>query len=257
MTDIERLPFYNPPIPDNLRITYEKFLAGIIRWENGTLSSSREENDLEHTRDMLIILEDMEHDCPNIAGEVDFTTVYPMAYIHDAGEIYAGDLAHTHPDYDNLKPQVKRREKAGFRLLTRALRDERTKHLARELYERVEQKSPTDKESQLVDLVDKIQAMRFGIKYVYPGDRIVDIRQRIVHLNRTANVLLKPAEALIYALESPYSKREAVVFMRGELEHFTSYSYSYEEIQPYLSRISSWSIDSNHHQSIATHGEIG
>lgn len=256
MTDTERLPFYNPPIPDNLRIKYEKFLAGIIRWENGTLSSSREENDLEHTKDMLIILEDMEHDCPNIVGEVDFTIVYPMTYIHDAGEIYAGDLAHTHPDYDNLKPQVKRRERAGFRLLTRAIRNERTKRLARELYERVEQKSPTDKEAQLVDLVDKAQAVRFGVNYVYPGDRIVDIRQRTVHLNRTANVLLKPAEALIYALESPYSKKEAVAFTRGELEHFTSYGYSAEEMQAYFSRVSSWPLDSNRHQSIATHGEM-
>lgn len=257
MTTKERFPAYNPPIPDNLRIKYEKYLAGIIRWKRGTLSSNREENDLEHTRDMLIILEDIECDCTSIASEVDFTAVYPMAYIHDAGEIYAGDLAHTHPDYDNLKPQVKRRERAGFRLLTRSLEDEATRNLARELYRRLQQKSATDKEAQLVDFVDKAQAVKFGINYVYHGNGIVNVQDRALHINRTANVLLKPAGILVRALESPYAKKEALELIKKELERFTTKGYSIEEMQPYLNRVSSWSLDSNHHQSIATHEEIG
>lgn len=255
MTTAERFPTYNPPVPDDLRIRYEKSLAGIIRWESGTLSSSREENDLEHTRGMLIILEDIEHGCPNIADEVDFTIVYPMAYIHDAGEIYAGDLAHTHPDYDNLKPHVKRKERAGFRLLTRLLRDERTKRLARELYERVEKKSSTDKEAQLVDLVDKTQAVRFGINYVYPGHKIVNAQHRTAHLNRTANVLLKPAEALIHTLESQQAKKEALDFIKREIERFTMNGYSHGEMQPYIERVSSL-LPNDNHNSIATHEEM-
>ncbi len=256
MATAERFPTYKPPIPDDLRIMYEKSLAGIIRWESGMLSSSREENDLEHTIGMLIILEDIEHDCPNITGEVDFAVVYPMAYMHDAGEIYAGDLAYTHPDYNNLKPQVKRRERAGFRLLTRSLRDEKTKCLAKELYKRVEQKSPTDKEAQLVDFVDKAQAVGFGIDYVYPGHKIVNAQDRTDHLNRTANVLLKPGEALARALESPCAKKEALGLIRKEFERFTAKGYSTEEMQTYLNIVSSWSLDNNH-QSIATHEEIG
>lgn len=255
MSATERLPSYNPPIPNKLRIKYEKYLAGIIRWENGTLSSTREENDLEHTRGMLVILEDIEHDCPNIAGEVDFTLVYPMAYIHDAGEIYAGDLAHTHPDYDNLKPQVKRRERAGFRLLSRSLRDKETKHFARELYKRVEEKSTTDKEAQLVDFVDKTQAVRFGVNYVYPGHKIVNVQDRVDHLNRTANVLLKPAEALIHALESPQAKKEALDLIKREIERFTMNGYSHKEMQPYIERVSSL-LPNDNHNSIATHEEM-
>lgn len=242
MTTTERSHAYNPPIPNNLRIKYEKHLAGIIRWESGTLSSI-EENDLEHTKDMLIILEDIERDCTNIASEVDFTTVYPMAYIHDAGEICAGDLAHAHPNYDNLKPQVKRRERAGFKLLTRSLSDEGTRNLVRQLYKRLEQKSPADKEAQLVDFVDKAQAVRFGIDYVCPGNRIVNVQDRTALLNRIVNVLLKPGEALVRALESPYAKKEALELIRKELERFTTKGYSTQEMQPYLNRVSSWSLD--------------
>ncbi len=256
MTTAERFPAYNPPIPDNLRIEYEKQLGKIIRWKGGILPSSREENDLEHTREMLIILENIEDNCTNIASEVDFTAVYPMAYIHDAGEIYAGDLALTHPNHHSLKPQVKRRERAGFRLLTKSLEDEYTRNLARELYRKLEQKAPTDKESQLVDFVDKVQAVRFGIDHVYPGNRMVNAQDRVAHLDLTANVLLKPAEGLFRALKYPHSKKEALGLIQKELERFTTKGYSIKEMQPHLNKVYLWSLEINHPQSIATKGEI-
>ena len=246
MTAIERSPSYYPPIPDKIKIEYENNLRKIMRWESGLLTPSIPESDLEHVRDMLIFLEDIKQNCIHIPAEVNFTTTSHMIYIHDAGEILAGDLAHTHPNYSNLKPQVKKKEKAAFRLLTRAIENEATKNLARELYKRCENKSPNDKEAQLTDFIDKAQGVRFGVKYVYPGTDIKNPQRRAIQLNQAASVLLKPAEALVWALESPYSKKEAIELIKKELEIFTSFGYRIKEVQPYLNRVSSFSLNGNH-----------
>lgn len=247
MAVAERLPVYKPPIPYNQIVQYENLLAGIIRWENGTITSDIAESDLEHTRGIMLDLEDIQRECPNITSEIDFKAAYPMAYIHDGGELYSGDLAHTHPNYDFLKPRIKKRERAGFRLLTRSIEDEDTKKLARELYKRVEQKSPADKEAQLVDFVDKAQAVRFGIENVYQGHKIVDTQKRVIHLDRTMNVLFKPGKALVNALKSPYAKIEALGLIKKLLEEFIKQGYSVEEIQPYINIVSSWLPSNSQH----------
>ena len=111
--------------------------------------------------------EDIGHQFIHIPSEVNFTTVSHMIYIHDAGEM-AGDLTHSHPNYDEVRPRVKRREVAAFRLLSRSLEDEPTKTAVRDLYRRVHAKSPEDKEAQLTDYIDKVQAVRFGLINVFP-----------------------------------------------------------------------------------------
>ena len=118
--------------------------------------------------------------------------------------------------------------------------------MARELYRRVHEKAPNDKEAQLTDFTDKLQAVRFGLKHVFHGSTIRDAQRRRIQLNHAIEVLLKPAEAFVQSLESPYSKNEALGFIREELERFTTEGYRSSEISLYLRRVSSISTNGAH-----------
>lgn len=247
MTTKEISTTYTPPISDGLRETYEGALSRVPRWQDGLLVSSRDESDLEHVEDCLGILEEIKDRYVHIPSEVNSTTVGHMLYVHDGGEILAGDLAHTHPNYDLLKPQIKRREKAAFRLLTRQIPDAPVRTLARDLYRRCEERRPGDKEAHLADLIDKDQAVRFGIRHVYNGGAIRNRQFRDMHLNHSIGVLLKPARMLLASLDSPYAKAEAVNFVEQEIRNFTMYGYRAAEIRPYVETLHSFS--SNGHTS--------
>ncbi len=183
---------------------------------------------------MLLILEDIGHQFIHIPSEVNFTTVSHMIYIHDAGEILAGDLTHSHPNYDEVRPRVKRREVAAFRLLSRSLEDEPTKTAVRDLYRRVHAKSPEDKEAQLTDYIDKVQAVRFGLINVFPPSTMKNPERRRIQLNHTMTTLFKPANGLVNSLDSSYSRAEAIGLIKEELRNFLVQGYKKHEIQPYL-----------------------
>ena len=237
MAIAENLPTYRPPIPDRIRAQYEEGLSATLRWESGLLPSERKESDLEHTREMLIILEDIEQRCTILSSEINLTTVAHMIYVHDGGEILAGDLAHSHPDYLDLKPKVKKRELAAFRHLTRAIDDEAIRFLARSLFKRAQTKAPDDKEAQLTDFIDKTQAVRFGLANVFPGRNLRNSQRRTVQLNHAINALLKPGISLVRALNSPYSKTEVLGLIEEELRAFIPHGYREHEIQPYIEQL--------------------
>ncbi|OGK36845.1 hypothetical protein A3F03_00660 [Candidatus Roizmanbacteria bacterium RIFCSPHIGHO2_12_FULL_41_11] len=244
MTDLEKSPNYRPPVSDSIRAEYERGLAKILRWENGFLPTSKKESDLDHVRDMLLILEDIQQRFMHIPNEVNFTTVSHMIYIHDAGEILAGDLAHTHPYYTDLKPKVKKREIAAFRLLSKSLEDEATKTIARDLYRRVHGKSPDDKEARLTDFIDKAQAVRFGLINVFPAKNLKTSEKRKMQLNHAMTTILKPADGLVRSLESPYSRIEAIELIEEELGNFLAQGYKKHEIQPYFDLFSTFPTNS-------------
>lgn len=230
-------PTYSPPLPDDLRKAYEDGLASVPRWVSDWLPSKQPENDLEHVNRMLIILEEMPERFPHIADEVDFETTAHMIYIHDGGEILAGDLPHSHPDYNILKPQVKRRERLGFRWITRQITDIELREYTRELYKRAEGKAPGDKEAQLTDLLDKTQAVRFGLTYVYNGRTIKGVRERSMHLNHSVTAFLNPAEMFIRSLTSEDARAEAVEFVKEEFTMFRKSGYSKRDLNPYITRL--------------------
>lgn len=233
-------PNYRPPIPEETRIKYEKHLASILRWQDGIFTTTQEETDLDHTRDMQRILEDIEKRFIHLPTEINFTTVSHMIYIHDAGEILAGDLTHSHPNYTDLKPKVKRRERAAFRLLSRSLEDNAIKTLTRDLYKRVHEKSPDDKESQLTDYIDKVQAVRFGLVNVFPSSSLRNLQRRRIQLNHTMATLFKPADGLVGSLESPYSRMEAIELINEDLGNFLVQGFKKHEIQPYSDVVSTF-----------------
>jgi 5'-deoxynucleotidase YfbR-like HD superfamily hydrolase len=237
MISSERSGNYRPPISQDLRKKYESLLSQTMRWENGLLDSNTPESDLEHVAGMLEVLEEMKQRFVHIPNEVNFTTVAHMIYLHDAGEILAGDLNHSHPEYHDLKPKVKKRERAAFRLLSRSIEDKPTRDLARQLYERINRKDSDDKEAHLADFIDKDQAVRFGLNNIFPAEALENENKRSIQLNYTIALLLNPGEAFVRSLTSDHSKNEAIKFIKEEIENFKHKGYKELEVNPYIQRI--------------------
>ena len=246
MVSKELIKGYTPPITAELRARYEEGLSQTMRWEKGLLTPDMPESDLDHVGGMFEIRDEIAGRFVHIPNEVNFVTVGHMIYIHDGGEVLTSDLSHSHPEYDILKPRLKRREIAAFRFMSINIEDEPTKKLTRELYRRVHEKAPYDKESQFTDLLDKLQAVRFGLQYVFHGSTMKNAERRAIQLNHAIEVLLKPTEAFIKSLKSPYSKEEALIFINEELQNFARKGYRSSEISPYLRRVSSFSINGIH-----------
>ncbi len=238
MTNAERKHTYRPPIPEELKQEYEGQLSQVQRWKDGSISSDREESDLQHVNGMLLILEEMQERFPHMFNEINATTVAHMIYIHDAGEILAGDLSHLNPNYDSLRGPVKRRERLSFRLaIAKRIKNQPLRELTMNLYSRYVEKGKNDKEVQLTDLIDKIQASRFGLSHVFNGDDLTPAKRR-TQLAHSFSVIVKPTEALIQALQSPYAKEEIRQFAKWELENFHTFGYRPAEIKPYFNKLS-------------------
>lgn len=60
------------------------------------------ETNLEHVQEMLVLINYVEREMPDLAGFLDMETVRLMVLIHDVGEIITGDIT-----YANQKTEMK------------------------------------------------------------------------------------------------------------------------------------------------------
>lgn len=67
---------------------YEKFLSSVKRW--GFFSNIPEENDLQHTTQMIYFAYELSKTC--LSEIVDFPSLFNMIIFHDSGEIITGDI---------------------------------------------------------------------------------------------------------------------------------------------------------------------
>lgn len=224
---------YTPPIADKLKMQYEEALASEQRWENGLLITLRPENDLEHVAEGFGIFGRMQYTHPNLAGSVMKQEVLDMWYLHDGGEILAHDLTHSHPEYDLLRPKIKRKERAAIRLLTRGyIEDPVLRDYIRGLYARYENPAPTDREAHMAHLIDKIQAQRFGLEFVFNG-RKMSKAQRMQQLNHNFELIIPPVRALMAAIEPP-AQEELRDFIGDEMKQFVKHGYWKNEVGYYI-----------------------
>jgi len=188
---------YQPPIPYELDNQYRAALSRILRWQGGTLPSDVEETNLNHVLESLNISNQIKNNYPNIAREIDFTTVNNMIYLHDAGEILTGDLCLSRPDFDEVKNGHKKREKAAMRYLIRSIDNPQTKQMVSQLARRYLQNSPTDRESLLARLVDKIQALHFGLEHVYPSPKTNEEKYHVARAVRLVESTSQPLSQML------------------------------------------------------------
>ncbi len=224
---------YTPPISENLRMQYEEALALEQRWLNGLQITLRPENDLEHVAEGFAIFGQMQHTHPRLASSVNVQEFSDMFYLHDGGEIIAHDLTHSHPEYDLLRPKIKRRERAAIRFLTgEYIEDPVLRDYIRGLYTRYENPEPSDREAHMAHLIDKVQAQRFGLEYVFNGRRMSKA-QRLQQLNHNFGLIIPPARSLLAAVEPP-AQEELRDFVSNELKQFMRYGYWKSETEYYV-----------------------
>lgn len=229
----ERFRNYSPPISPDLRNQYESALANEFRWKNGLQFSDSEESDLDHVDSMFRIHDEVSYRYPLIFSEVEGEDIFHMIYIHDAGEILAHDLSHSVPNYDAIRTPWKRRERAAFRLLTRDhINDIELRAYLRSLYKRYEERRPDDKQAHYVQLIDKLQATRFGAENVFSARKLTTQAGRLSQVNHIYGLIIKPAQGL-FPLLSEGAQDELLKFMDVELLTLRSNGYRASEVDPY------------------------
>lgn len=166
--------YVRPEIPEDLRHAYEGALDRVPRWIGVLVESPKKESNLDHVDGLFNLLDDIQVDYPGLTGVFDLEVVEDMIYVHDGGEIISTDLVRSRPDYDLVKPRHKRKERLGYRFLTKHIEDDELRAKALEVYQRYTDLDPNDPEALFTHLLDKIQAIRFGLKYVYNGIEVRD-----------------------------------------------------------------------------------
>ena len=222
---------YKPPISEELQREYETALHVVLRWRNGKWADNVYETDMDHVLRMFYILSDINNFCPSLASDVHIPTAQHMIYIHDAGEILAGDLTHGRDDYEGIYHEWKNTEHAAFRLLTQRIENPDIKLYARKLYERCFRKNEDDKEAQLTDLIDKLQGAKFGFEHAFNGRYLPD-NDKQIHMDRTVRLLSKPTFTLL-KLVSPETQGALKDFLRSEFDRFAEFGYQKEIVNLY------------------------
>jgi 5'-deoxynucleotidase YfbR-like HD superfamily hydrolase len=215
-------------IPADLKKGYEEHMDATPRWMNGAVRESRVlESDLDHTYGLLQIIDYIRKEFPVLCSEINMDKTEETAYVHDAGEIGVGDLALSNPNYNQIQAHWKHLEKAVFRKLTRDhISDPILRQKARYAYDRYvnyEKYKEHDMEDYkvglLVHLIDKVQAARFGERYVFRAgiDPMID-----PHLNGRTSLgkILEFTGPLLDTL-SENAREELIEFVGREVKRFT------------------------------------
>jgi hypothetical protein len=225
MAGIERR-YHRPQIPIEIDIAYRAALAKEPRWIGGEEESSKPESDLDHVDALFNLLDEIKITYPALAKGLDLTAVEDMIYVHDGGEIISHDLTRSDPDYEAKKKKHKRKEDAGARWLTKThIKDDTLRQEARSVYRRYRHYSSNDPEALFVHLLDKIQAIRFGLEHVYNANSLKiksDPEQMKLARKQAAmsvDLIFEFAGPLL-AITSGEMRSELFIFIRVELGRY-------------------------------------
>lgn len=225
-----------PQIPQDLRVGYEDALARVPRWQGA--NSLKEESDLDHVDAALGIVGEIEQSYPILAQSIELEIVRDILYVHDAGEIIAGDLPRSHPDYENIRPTQKRKEHLGFELLSARIEDPHLRAEARERYFQYEKYKGNDPEAEMAKLIDKMQAFRFALGNVFDPLSIGDRRSEYVRqANESVDLIFKFSSPLFQMLNKE-AAHDLYLFLRSEFQKYETASFT-EVSSPALRRLHS------------------
>jgi hypothetical protein len=233
----ERFLNYIPPISSELRAQYEGSMAQEKRWQNGMQFSDVEETLLDHVTDLFEIHNSVGINFPNLFGVVDKPETEHMFYIHDGGELGGLDLAHSVPNYIEVRKQVKRRERATFRYITREhIDDIELKAYVRGIYKRYDNPDPNDVIAQYVHLIDKIQAIEFGTRNVFPARKLRKKDERRQQINHDYGLVIGFAQNLMNSIDRDAGE-ELVELVDNTILMFRKNGYREGEVQIYRNQL--------------------
>lgn len=211
---------YIPPqIPQQLVEDYEKALAEKQRWINAATPSAKPETDLEHVEATLEIIDEVEVSYRTLASVLDFNLIRGMDVVHEVGEIVMGDLARSNPEYDRIKPRHKRKEKVAARgLLRKYIEDPDIQQKAIALYDQYASRKPDDPNALFFNLIDKIQAVRFGLDHVF-NNTDFPRESRLRHAAFSIGLIFQFANPLLDILRGE-AKGDLVKFLQVEFGRY-------------------------------------
>lgn len=216
--------YSRPQISPEVKSQYEEALSKIPRWKNALTPSTKEESDLDHVTGLFDLADEVKQAYPELAEVVDWTAIEDMIYIHDAGEIISGDYVISNPNPLMTKEKHKRRERLGFHYMNRKfIKDPYLRRKAAETYQRYIDCSPDDKEALLVHLLDKIQAIRFGLENVYNNKRSPS-EKSLQHATFSVDLIFQFGIPLLDILE-PVPKSNLASFIQVEFGRYRDAGY--------------------------------
>lgn len=227
---------FEPPIPDPVRIAYETGLHRIMRWEGIILKPDMPESDLEHVGEMFAMHDQNQLDRPEILYGMNDGDIRSMIYLHDAGEIVVGDLARDREYYSEVVTLWKRKESLGFHMLLRHIPDKDVRDYARNIYRRYHEKALIDRETHYVDLLDKLQALRFGRSHVFPGKRLKSVASQQQQFSNVFSLIMPPAMRLA-VVSTPLVQEAVQSYIREELSQSGATGYRDEIVNFYQNEV--------------------
>lgn len=212
---------------------YENALHRIIRWQGSSiqLPSNVQETNWDHSIAMRdIFLEEITAICP----EVNKRTMEAMIMLHDAREIYAGDLWFGNQDPILRQGKKMKEERAGY-ILTRNLQDPARSEI-RSLFDRYTNRDPTDKEAAMTKWLDEVQANRFALTHnLY--ETIASPEEKFNHITDAISEFLLRKSSVVNSLDSSEARIEISLFVEKELNRFIVAGYE-EEVKVAFERLS-------------------
>lgn len=210
-----------PNVPPRLDYRYCRAMDLVFRWGKGVLTPSiMPESNLDHMRGMYEIVEEVKLNHPEIVRGMDLEAGGKMIYVHDGGEWKKGDLVLSREDHAEVREGWKQQEEQDFYEMIERLVRKRDPQLADEAikyYRRYVHYDPNDKEAIFIHLLDKVQAVRFGTKYVYTTEHAWGKSE--AHSSLGLDKLREFAVSLSNTLDEP--GREGLnTFIRSEIRVF-------------------------------------
>jgi hypothetical protein len=222
----------------NLRLHYEQQLREVRRWKNWDRTRTDPhftENDWEHTRDMLVFINEIEQRFGTIAHEVSLGYVRLQTILHDGGEIITGDIS---PIGSGQKMLARKQKEADMmRKFILPHVQQETALLAQSLYNKYDHKNtpPFHIESLFTSFIDKIDGSKKGCEHLwnYAGVPHEHIPEEILaHTKKGILLPLKPAVPL-YNLLSPCARVELDTMVFEYLELYENAGFGIEAINTF------------------------
>lgn len=213
-------PLEFPGVPPRLDYRYCRGMDAVYRWEGSLTPSTMRESNVDHMRGMLQLLDEVIEKHPAITADMDIQAVRKMIYLHDMGELITGDLVLSRPDYEQVKTDWKKREEKGAHRLINKYLKKRYPKLAGEAvhyYNRYTHYDRNDKEAIFTHLLDKVQAVRFGLRYVYSSEHAWGRSER--HASQGLDKFFLFANSL-RAIMSPKERKGLSTFVQEEIDNF-------------------------------------
>ena len=137
------------------------------------------------------------------------------------------------PNYIEVRKQVKRRERATFRYITREhIDDVELKAYVRGIYKRYDNPDPNDVIAQYVHLIDKIQAIEFGTKNVFPARKLRRKDERLQQVNHIYGITIGFAQNLARSV-GPAAQEDVRDLVDKSLFTLSQNGYKGKEVNPY------------------------